>query len=46
MVSDSQNEQQSVYKAPLIIGRQRSYRFNIFYEENNLDFFFPFYFLW
>lgn len=33
MVSDSQNEQQSVYKAPLIIGRQRSYCFNIFVKK-------------
>lgn len=46
VVSDSQNEQQSVYKAPLITVRQRSYCFHIF-EENNLDsppFFFSFFF--
>jgi len=30
MVSDSQNQRQSVYKAALIVGRQRLYCFNVF----------------
>lgn len=29
----SQNEQQSVYKAPVIIGKQRSYCFSIFMRK-------------